>query len=59
MRYGTPDISNLDRGAELPPAALTDVPGDEEIKISKGRDGRWLDNVFVEWLWRSVTYEEV
>lgn len=21
--------------------------------------GRWVDNVFVEWLWRSVKYEEV
>jgi putative transposase len=21
--------------------------------------GRWLDNVFVEWLWRSLKYEEV
>jgi putative transposase len=21
--------------------------------------GRWIDNVFIEWLWRSVKYEEV
>ena len=31
----------------------------EEIQISMDGKGRWLDNVFVERLWRSVKYEEV
>ena len=29
------------------------------VAISMDRNGRWIDNVFVERLWRSVKYEEV
>jgi putative transposase len=32
---------------------------EHEIKISMDGKGRWVDNVFVERLWRSVKYEEV
>ena len=32
---------------------------DNEIKISMDGKGRWMDNVFIERLWRSVKYEEV
>jgi putative transposase len=28
------------------------------VRISMDGKGRWLDNVFVERLWRSVKYEE-
>jgi putative transposase len=30
-----------------------------DVKISMDGRGRWMDNVFVERLWRSVKYEEV
>jgi putative transposase len=30
-----------------------------DIRISWDGRGRALDNIFVEWLWRSVKYEEV
>ena len=30
-----------------------------EVKISMDGKGRWVDNVFVERLWRSVKYEDV
>jgi putative transposase len=29
------------------------------VRISIDGRGRWLDNVFVEWLWRSLKYEEL
>ena len=32
---------------------------DNGIRISMGGKGAWRDDVFVEWLWRSVKYEEV
>ena len=32
---------------------------DHDIKISMDGKGRWVDNVFVERLWRSVKYEHV
>ena len=36
-------------------------PGHEahDIEISMDGKGRWVDNVFVERLWRSVKYEDV
>ena len=38
---------------------FTGVLKREEIQISTDGKGRWLANVFVERLWRSVKYEEV
>ena len=32
---------------------------ENEIKISTDGKGRWMDNVFIERLWRNVKYEEV
>ena len=32
---------------------------ESEIKISMDGKGRWIDNVFIERLWRSLKYEEV
>jgi putative transposase len=32
---------------------------DAGVRISMDGKGRWVDNVFVERLWRSVKYEEV
>ena len=31
----------------------------KDIKISMDGKGRWIDNVFIERLWRSLKYEEV
>ena len=38
---------------------FTDVLNDHAIAISMDGKGRWVDNVFVERLWRSVKYEDV
>lgn len=29
------------------------------VRVSMDGQGRWIDNVFVERLWRSVKYEEI
>ena len=34
-------------------------PEPHDIRISMDGRGRWLDNVFIERLWRTVKYEEV
>lgn len=39
--------------------AFTGVLQDHGVRISMDGRGRWLDNVFIERLWRSVKYEEV
>ena len=58
-RYGAPEIFNTDQGAQFTSEAFTDVLKQHDIKISMDGKGRWVDNVFVERLWRSVKYEEV
>ena len=58
-RYGCPDIFNTDQGAQFTSEAFTDVLKEAGIAISMDGKGRWIDNVFVERLWRSVKYEEV
>lgn len=58
-RYGAPEIFNTDQGSQFTSEEFTGVLKREEIQISMDGKGRWLDNVFVERLWRSVKYEEV
>ena len=57
--YGTPDIFNTDQGSQFTSVAFTQVLKDHDIKISMDGKGRWVDNVFVERLWKSVKYEHV
>ena len=57
--YGAPEIFNTDQGAQFTSEAFTDVLKEANIKISMDGKGRWVDNVFIERLWRSVKYEEV
>jgi putative transposase len=58
-RYGPPEIFNTDQGSQFTSAEFTRVLADNSIKISMDGKGRWVDNVFVERLWRSVKYEHV
>lgn len=58
-KYGTPDIFNTDQGSQFTSFAFTNVLRDNEIRISMDGRGRWLDNVFIERLWRSLKYENV
>ena len=58
-RYGVPSIFNTDQGSQFTSEAFTGALKQHGIKISMDGKGRWVDNVFVERLWRSVKYEEV
>ena len=58
-KYGTPDIFNTDQGSQFTSFAFTSVLRDNGIHISMDGRGRWLDNVFIERLWRSLKYENV
>lgn len=51
------DIFNTDQGAQFTSKGFTDLLKHHEIQISMDGKGRWVDNVFVERLWRSVKYE--
>lgn len=58
-RYDKPVIFNTDQGSQFTSEAFTGRLLQEEINISMDGKGRWVDNVFVERLWRSLKYEEV
>ncbi len=58
-RYGAPEIFNTDQGAQFTADAFTRVLKDHHVAISMDGKGRWIDNVFVERLWRSVKYEDI
>lgn len=57
--YGKPEIFNTDQGAQFTSQDFTDVLKNHEIQISMDGKGRWMDNVFIERLWRSVKYEDI
>jgi len=58
-RCGSPEIFNTDQGSQFTAEAFTDVLKDNAIRISMDGKGRWVDNVFVERLWKSVKYEDI
>ena len=57
--FGAPEIFNTDQGSQFTGDDFTSVLKRHQIRISMDGKGRWVDNVFVERLWRSVKYEEV
>jgi putative transposase len=58
-RFGRPEIFNTDQGSQFTSPTFTDTLRAAGIKISMDGRGRWMDNVFIERLWRSLKYEEV
>jgi putative transposase len=58
-RHGKPEIFNTDQGCQFTSEAFTEVLKNNGIRISMDGKGRWMDNVFIERLWRSLKYEEV
>jgi putative transposase len=58
-RFGKPDIFNTDQGSQFTSTEFTSRLEAASIRISMDGRGRWLDNVFIERLWRSLKYEEV
>jgi transposase InsO family protein len=60
VRQSTPGwTANTDQGSQFTSAGFTGGLEAAGIRISMDGRGRWLDNVFVERLWRSLKYEEV
>jgi len=55
--YGSPEIFNTDQGAQFTSEEFTDTLSDADVRISMDGKGRWMDNVFIERLWRSLKYE--
>ncbi len=58
-RYGTPLISNTDQGSQFTSETWLSVLREAGTRISMDGRGRWIDNRFIERLWRSLKYEAV
>jgi putative transposase len=56
-RYGRPEIFNTDQGSQFTSPRFTELLIGAGVKVSMDGRGRWLDNVFIERLWRSLKYE--
>ncbi len=57
--YGGPEIFNTDQGCQFTSADFVQLLLQNQIKVSMDGKGRWVDNVMVERLWRSLKHEEV
>lgn len=54
-----PEIFNTDQGSQFTSREWTGRLQAMGIAVSMDGKGRWMDNVFIERLWRSVKYEEI
>ena len=55
--FGRPEIFNTDQGSQFTSPRFTGVLQQAGVRISMDGRGRWMDNVFIERLWRSLKYE--
>ena len=58
-RFGPPEIFNTDKGSQFTSEEWLAPLKAAGAAISMDGKGRWIDNVFIERLWRSVKYEEI
>ena len=56
-KFGAPEIMNTDQGSQFTGHEWTGKLMAAGVKISMDGKGRFLDNIFVERLWRSLKYE--
>ncbi len=58
-RFGTSEIFNTDQGSQFTDEDFIEPLQAQGVRVSMDGKGRWIDNVFVERLWRSVKYESI
>jgi len=59
LARGTPEILNTDQGSQFTSEAFADRVLAADVRFSMDGRGRFLDNIFIERLWRSLKYEAV
>ena len=58
-RFGKPQIFNTDQGSQFTSAEFVGTLTKAAIRVSMDGRGRWMDNVFIERLWRSLKHEDI
>ena len=54
-----PKISNTDQGAQFTSEEFLEAVESAGVLVSMDGRGRWMDNRFIERLWRSVKHEDI
>ena len=57
--YDSPEIFNTDQEFQFISIEWVSALKAKGVKVSMDGKGRWIDNVFIERLWRSLKYESV
>jgi putative transposase len=58
-KHGRPEVFNTDQGVQFTSADFLAGLEAKQVRISMDGKGRYLDNIFIERLWRSLKYEEI
>lgn len=58
-RHGPPEIMNTDQGSQFTGADWITALTEAGVRVSMDGRGRFLDNIFIERLWRSLKQEAV
>jgi putative transposase len=56
-KYGKPAIFNTDQGSQFTSLSFTQTLKEADVKISMDGRARWIDNVMIERLWRTLKYD--
>jgi putative transposase len=56
-KFGPPEIMKTDQGSQFTSFAWTDRLHRSGVRISMNGKGRFLDNIFIKRLWRTLKYE--
>jgi putative transposase len=54
-----PLVSNTDQGSQFTSPMFIDAVESAGVEVSMDGRGRWIDNRFIERLWRSAKYEDI
>ncbi|MBS3775977.1 MAG: IS3 family transposase [Bacteroidales bacterium] len=57
--HGTPEILNTDQGSQFTSDIFVQAVEEQGLQLSMDGNGRAIDNIFIERLWRSMKYEHV
>ncbi len=58
-KFGPPEIMNTDQGSQFTSKEWVREVESAGARVSMDGRGRWMDNVFIERLWRSLKYEKL
>jgi putative transposase len=59
LQQGRPEIFNTDQGSQFTSQSFVSTLESRGIEVSMDGSGRYMDNLFIERLWRTLKYEEV